>query len=198
MQSKGLKLTDILVTFVIAVVFALIFRGWTFVYDALKIGGIQLEQLSYGMWFMAATAAFLIIRKPGVAFLAEAAAASGELIAGSPYGVELLIYGIIQGLCAELIFAAFRYKNYTAAVAGLAGVLSGFGAAGMDIYKGYISDLQTWNMALYFIFRAIGSFMICGWLAYGVTKALERTGVTQLVRPVSSADYEALGRKKTL
>ncbi|MBP1156676.1 MULTISPECIES: ECF transporter S component [unclassified Paenibacillus] len=194
-MSKRLKLTDILVTVVIAVVFSIIYRVWTDVYNLAKLPGIQLDQFMYGMWFMAATVAFLIIRKPGVAFLAEVAAASGELIVGSPYGVEVLTYGVLQGIGAELIFAAFLYKRFSAAVAGLAGIAAGTGALALDFFKGYLLELQTWNLVLYIVMRFIGSFLICGPLAYLLVKALEKTGVTQLVRPASAGDYEDLDRK---
>ncbi|MED4602186.1 ECF transporter S component [Paenibacillus validus] len=194
-MSKGLKLTDILVTIVIAVVFAIIYRLWGDVYNVLKVPGLQLEQLTYGMWFIAATVAFLIIRKPGVALLAEIAAASGELLAGSQYGVEALTYGIAQGLCAELIFAAFLYRNFSWAAAGLAGMASGFGAVMFDYFKGYLLELTTWNLTLYIVFRFVGAFVICGPLAYALVSALEKTGVTQLVRPVNKSDYNALERK---
>ncbi|AFC32816.1 ECF transporter S component [Paenibacillus mucilaginosus] len=197
-MSKGLKLTDILVTVVIAVVFAVIYRLWGDVYNVLKIPGLQLEQLGYGMWFIAGTVAFLILRKPGVAFLAEAAAASGEMIMGSQYGVEAFTYGLVQGLLAELVFAAAGYKRHTALIAGLAGAASGVGSIVYDYFKLYLAELQSWNLMLYIVFRLVGAFVITGPLAYVIVKALEKTGVTQLVRPASSLDYQALDRKKTL
>ena len=54
----------------------------------------------------------LIIRKPGAALFCETVAATGELIMGSQYGTTVLISGILQGLGAELIFAAFLYKKF--------------------------------------------------------------------------------------
>lgn len=194
-MSKRLKLTDILVTVVIAVVFSVIYRVWSDVYNLAKLPGIQLDQFMYGMWFMAATVAFLIIRKPGVALLAEIAAASGELIAGSPYGVEVFTYGILQGIGAELMFAVFLYKRYSAFAAGLAGMAAGAGALALDFFKGYLIDLNTWSLVLYIVMRFLGAYLICGPLAALLVKALEKTGVTQLVRPASADDYKALDRK---
>ncbi|MFE5320337.1 ECF transporter S component [Paenibacillus sp. NPDC056579] len=195
-MSKGLKLTDILVTIVIAIVFAIIYRLWGDVSNVVKLAGFQLEQLMYGVWFMAATVAALIIRKPGVALLAEIAAASGELIAGSQYGVEALTYGIAQGLLAELAFALFRYRSFSAAVACLAGIGAAVASLVFDAFKGYLIDLQTWNLTLYLIFRIISGIFFTGLCAYWLVKALEVTGVTSLVRPASSADYQALERKQ--
>ncbi|MCZ8513632.1 ECF transporter S component [Paenibacillus filicis] len=194
-MSKGLKLTDILVTVVVAVVFGVIYRLWGDVYNVAKLPGIQVDQLIYGLWFIASTVAFLIIRKPGVALLAEAAAASGELLAGSQFGVEALTYGIVQGLCAELIFAAFRYRKFSASAAGLAGLAAAAGSLLFDVVKGYTADYQSWNLLLYIVFRLVGSYVICGYVAFGLVKALEATGVTQLVRPANADDYRALDKK---
>lgn len=193
-QRKGLKLTDILVTVVIAVVFGLIYRIWGDVYALVALVGLQAEQLTYGMWFIAATIAMLIIRKPGVALLAEAAAAAGELIAGSSYGVSVFMYGIAQGLGAELIFAAFRYKRFTMGVACLAGIASMVGAFVLDIFRGELTELVSWNLALFIVFRTISSIVITGVFAYYLVKALEATGVTNLVRPASMQDYKDLER----
>ncbi|MCF6139237.1 ECF transporter S component [Pseudalkalibacillus berkeleyi] len=193
-MNKGLKLTDILVTIVIAIVFGIVYKLWGPLYYFVKPFGLHADQLIYGMWFMAATVAFLIIRKPGVAFLAEVAAASGEFLVGSEWGLEVLLFGVVQGLFAELVFAAFRYKRADVLVVSLAAVGSAIGSIIMDYYKGYIEDLALWNLSLFLGFRIIGSILIAGVAAYLLVKALEKTGVTNLVRPASKEDYEALNQ----
>jgi energy-coupling factor transport system permease protein len=192
MMSKGLKLTDILVTIVIAIVFGIVYKLWGPLYSAVAPLGIHLDQLIYGMWFIAATVAFLIIRKPGVALLAEVAAASGEFLTGSQFGLEVLVYGLIQGLFAELVFMAFRYKRVDLLVVSLAGFASAVGSFVLDFYKGYLADLETWNLLLMIGARSIGAIIISGIFAYYLVGALEKTGVTNLVRPASKKDYEAL------
>jgi energy-coupling factor transport system substrate-specific component len=191
-MSKGLKLTDILVTIVISIGFGIVYKLWGPLYYAVKPIGLHLDQFIYGMWFIAATAAFLIIRKPGVALLAEIAASSGEFLMGSEFGLEVLLYGVVQGLCAELIFMAFRYKRYDLMTVSIAGLSSCTGSLFMDYYKGYIGDLSTWNLTLYVAFRYIGTIVFSGILAFGIVKALEATGVTNLIRPASKEDYDAL------
>lgn len=191
-RTRSLRLVDILVTFVIAIVFGVIYKLWAPLYEALSMFGLQLDQLIYGMWFIAATVAFLIIRKPGVALIAEIGAASAEFMTGSEWGLSVLISGIIQGLLAELIFAAFRYRNYSVTVASLAGVASAAGSLIVDWYNGYLDSLALWNLSLLIGARTIGSIVIAGIFAYYLVKALELTGVTSLVRPASKSDYEAL------
>ncbi len=147
-RTRSLRLVDILVTFVIAIVFGVIYKLWAPLYEALSMFGLQLDQLIYGMWFIAATVAFLIIRKPGVALIAEIGAASAEFMTGSEWGLSVLISGIIQGLFAELIFAAFRYRKYSVTVASLAGVASAAGSLIVDWYNGYLDSLALWNLSL--------------------------------------------------
>ncbi|MFC4182264.1 ECF transporter S component [Saccharococcus thermophilus] len=192
--TKGLKLADILTTIVIAVVFGIIYKVWGPLYDFVKVFGFHLDQLIYGMWFIAASVAYLLIRKPGVALLAEIAASSGELIMGSEWGLEVLIYGVIQGLLAEVVFAAFRYKRFDVLVVSLGAIGATIGSLVMDFYKGYIGALAPWNMALFLIARFVGAVVISGFFAVSLVKALEKTGVTQMLRPASKDDYDALDR----
>jgi energy-coupling factor transport system permease protein len=193
-HSKQLKLADILTTIVIAIVFGIVYKLWGPFYYFVKPFGLHLEQLIYGMWFIAAIVAFLIIRKPGVALLAEVAAASGEFIVGSEWGLEVLLYGFLQGLFAEAVFAIFRYKRFNVFVASLAAISSTLASLIMDFYKGYIDELALWNLMLFIGARVVGAILIAGIFAYYLVKALEATGVTQLVRPASTEDYEALDR----
>ncbi|MGA4720022.1 ECF transporter S component [Fictibacillus nanhaiensis] len=193
-MQKGLKLTDILVTIVISIAFGILYKVWGPLYYAVKPFGLHIDQLIYGMWFMAATVAFLIIRKPGVALLAEIAASSGEFLMGSEFGLEVLLYGFIQGLFAEFILFAFRYKRFDLFVISLAALSSCAGSLIMDFYKGYIGDLSTWNLTLFIIFRIIGSILFTGLFAISIAKALEATGVTNLVRSSSKKDHEALNQ----
>jgi energy-coupling factor transport system substrate-specific component len=192
--TKGLKLADILTTIVIAVVFGIIYKVWGPLYYFVKPFGFHLDQLIYGMWFIAASVAYLLIRKPGVALLAEIAASSGEFIMGSEWGLEVLIYGVVQGLLAEVVFAAFRYKRFDVLVVSLGAIGATIGSLVMDFYKGYIEALAPWNLALFLIARFIGAVAIAGFFAVSLVKALEKTGVTQMLRPASKEDYDALDR----
>ena len=64
-MKKELKLTDILVTIVIAIAFGIVYILWGTVYYAVQPLGLHLDQLLYGMWFIAGTVAYFIIRKAG-------------------------------------------------------------------------------------------------------------------------------------
>lgn len=185
------KFTDLLVTIMIGVVFGVIMKFWDDLYTVIKPIIPTARQLVYGMWFMVAPFAFLLIRKPGVALLSSVAAAGLSAFIG--HGVQVLMYGFIQGLAAELLFAAFRYKNYKIAVAGLAGMMSCVGSFILDLYYGY-ADLELWALTVKYGLRLISAFIFTGVFAYYIVKALEATKVTSLIRPVSQEEYDQLGR----
>jgi energy-coupling factor transport system substrate-specific component len=191
-SPRGLKLTDILVTIVIAVVFGIIYKLWGPMYDVVKPIGVHAEQTIYGMWFIAGTFAYLITRKPGVAILAEVAAASVSALLGSEWGISTLYYGVLQGLGAEIIFAIFLYRNASVWVVSLAAIGAAAGSLVLDFGYGYIESLSTWNYTLLIGLRVVGSIVIAGIFAYYLSKALELTGVTKMLRPGTKKDYAAL------
>lgn len=191
-MKRGLRLSDVLVTIVISIFFGVVYKLWSPLYYAVKLFGLHIDQLIYGMWLIAATVAFLLIRKPGVALLAEIASSAGEFISGSEWGLEVLLYGVVQGLLAEFIFFLFRYKKYTLSVTSLAAFASASGSLMMDMLKGHIHELAFWNLGLLIFARMIGAITIAGIFAYYLVKALELTGITNLLRPVSQEDYDAL------
>ncbi|UXU51753.1 ECF transporter S component [Staphylococcus arlettae] len=191
-MSKGLKLSEILVTVLIAVVFALIYNIWNFVYKAVQVSGLHIEELTYGAWFMAAIVAYLIIPKAGIALLAEFAAGAGETIVMGRFDIATMIYALLQGLACEIIFAIFKYKSRTAMVAMLAGLLAAIVTLPLDFAYGYLAEIASWNLTLYIGFRLISGIIVAGLLSYIIVKALDQTGVTRLFRPSSQKDYDNL------
>lgn len=188
----ALKFSDILITILLALVLGVIYKLWGSVYDLFKPLFFQADELVYGMWFIAATFAFLLIRKPGVALLAELAASHVELLFGTEWGIQLFMYGLIQGLCAEIVFALFRYRSYGIGTASLAGLAVVVGSVAIDYSYGYISDYEPWMFFVKYGLRCISGIVITGMAAYYLVKALEATGVTKLIRPVAKAEYDAL------
>ena len=192
-QSRGLKFSHILVTVMVALVFGVIFKLWDSVYGIVKPLFPQAGQLTYGMWFMAGPFAYLLIRKPGVALLASLAAASISALLSSEWGLQTIVYGFFQGLAAELVFTAVRYRKASLLVAGIAGIMSAAASFLIDLVYGY-ANYETWVLILKYGLRVGSAFLFAGIFAYFLVRALEATGVTSLLRPVSKEDYQSLGR----
>lgn len=187
--SKGLNFTDILVTIMIGVLFGVIIKFWDDLYAVVKPILPVARQLIYGMWFMVGPFAYLLIRKPGVALLASLASAALSASIGNGLGV--LMYGLVQGLSAELLFACFRYKRFDILVAGLAGIASLIGGFFLDWYYGY-AELEPWAIFVKYGLRAVSAFIFTGVFAYLIVRALEATGVTNLLRPIAQEEYDDL------
>ena len=191
-MSKGLKLSEILVTVLISVIFAIIYNLWWLFYNVAQVAGLHLEQLTYGVWFMAAVVCYLIIPKPGIALLAEFAAGAGETIVMGKFDIPTIVYALLQGLACEIVFAIFKYQSRSVMVAILAGLVTALISFPVDYYYGYLNEVAGWNLILFIVFRALSGIIITGLLSYLLVKALDQTGVTKLFRPASKDDYDSL------
>lgn len=191
-MSKGLKLSEILVTVLISVIFAIIYNLWWLFYNVAQVAGLHLEQLTYGVWFMAAIVCYLIIPRPGIALLAEFAAGAGETIVMGKFDIPTIIYALLQGLACEIVFAIFKYQSRSVMVAMLAGLVTALVSFPVDYFYGYLNEVAGWNLILFIVFRAISGIIIAGLLSYLLVKALDQTGVTKVFRPASKDDYDTL------
>lgn len=191
-KKQGLTLSDILVTVLIAIIFAVIYNIWWIAYYTVQPIGLHIDQLMYGMWFAAAVVAYLIIPKMGIALIAEFAAGAGETIVMGRFDIPTIIYAILQGLACEIVFAIFKYKSRTFMVSLLAGMAAALISFPVDWYYGYLNEVATWNLILLIVFRLISGAILAGVFPYYLVKALDKTGVTKLFRPASKKDYDTL------
>ncbi|MGW9414546.1 ECF transporter S component [Arthrobacter cupressi] len=177
------RVVDIVVAALIAIAGGVIFWAWSqgaaLVSAPMNAAYPPLTGLIAGGWMIPAVLGMLIIRKPGAALFCETVAATGELIMGSQYGTTVLISGVLQGLGAELVFAAFAYKKFNLPVALLAGAGSGLFCGLNDSFAPW-----GWNIAYtagdklaYIIFCAISGAVIAGALSWIATRGLAKTGV---------------------
>lgn len=130
MKTKAWELKDIIMMAILGVVFSAVylavFDGGMVLSTLLAPSGLSnfAFEIIYGVWFMAATLAAYIIRKPGVALATEVLASAIELLMGNSGGLTVVLTGVIQGAGAEVIFALFRYKKWDLISMSLAGMLS--------------------------------------------------------------------------
>jgi energy-coupling factor transport system substrate-specific component len=177
------RVVDIVVAALIAVAGGVIFWAWSqganVISAPVNAFYPPLTGLYAGGWMIPAVLGMLVIRKPGAALFCETVAATGELIMGSQYGTTVLISGVVQGLGAELVFAAFVYKKFNLPVSLLAG-------AGAGLFCGLNDSFAPWgwNIAYaagdklaYVILTAISGAIIAGALSWIATRGLAKTGV---------------------
>jgi len=177
-EKKGLQLREIIVMASISVVFGVLYLVWIFFGQFVKgvLGPIGWGLIA-GMWVMAPLICAYIIRKPGVALVAELIAAGTEIMVGSVSAGVVLILGFTQGLGVELALALFLWRSYrlsTLMFAGMMGMLANF----VTIYVMYgYSQYSTVIVVLMLAAMLFSGALLAGWGSKGIADALNRTGV---------------------
>jgi energy-coupling factor transport system substrate-specific component len=178
--SNRWRTVDIVVASVIAVAFGVVFWAWNLLWNA-TAGAFEafppLQSVLYGVWLLPAVLGGLVIRKPGAAVYCETVAAVISAVLGSQWGGLVILQGIVEGLGAEIVFAAFRYRVFTLPVAGLAGLVAGAFAAVWDVFN-YYSTNEFGSFQLPFVLiTAASAAIVAGVGGWALTTALARTGV---------------------
>jgi energy-coupling factor transport system substrate-specific component len=169
------RVVDIVVAAVIGVAGGVIYWAWQFPAAAFAAALPGVQSLGYGIWLLAGVLAALIIRKPGAALFAELVAAIVESLVGNQWGATTILYGVIEGLGAELIFALFLYASWRVWTAMLAGGLAGVGGGILDIVL-YNPGVTTGFITVYLICFAISGAVLAGVVGWLIVRALVPTG----------------------
>jgi len=175
------RVVDIVVASVIGVASGVIFIVWNVASEPitgpLKAALPGLQALGGGFWLFAGPLTALIIRKPGAAMFGELVAACvSVLFGGGSWGVTVLVSGLIQGLGAEVVFLAFRYRVWKVGVAILAGVGAGLAMAINDLIAWY-AGADTLFTVVYVIASMISGALIAGLLSWIAVRGIAQTGV---------------------
>jgi energy-coupling factor transport system substrate-specific component len=177
-KTKSWRVVDYVTTAVLGIAVGLVFWVLALSWKVLELAFQAFPPsigLIGGLWVLAGPLAGAIIRKPGGALLCELIAAVVEGVLGSHFGATVLLSGFIQGIGAELVFAAFGYRKFTLWVTSLSGMLA---AAFMAVSENimYNAEWQFGFQAAYAVCAIVSGLVISGigaWFAY---RAIARTG----------------------
>jgi energy-coupling factor transport system substrate-specific component len=178
-NSRTWRTVDIVVTAAIAVAFGVVFWAWNFVWATAGPMFAALppaQNILYGVWLIPAVLAGLVVRKPGAAVFAELVAASVSALLGSQWGLDTLASGALQGLAAEVAFAAMRYRVWDLRTAALAAALSAVAAWVHDMPL-YYPDLTLADQLVIGAFMVFSAVIIAGVGSYWLMETLAQTGV---------------------
>jgi energy-coupling factor transport system substrate-specific component len=172
------RTVDIVVASVIAVAFGVIFWAWNLLWqgpaEAIPLPG---RAVLYGVWLVPAVLGGLVIRKPGAALYTEGLAALVSVALGTSWGWTIIVQGPVEGLAAELAFAAFAYRRFGLPVAALAGALAGLAAAVYDVFVWYPGTAWGSFRVPYLLITAASALVMAGVGGWALTRALAQTGV---------------------
>ncbi|UYQ76766.1 ECF transporter S component [Glutamicibacter sp. JL.03c] len=177
---QGWRVVDIVTASVIAVASGVIFWAWSAGYGLFSLAFAAFPPaaaLLTGVWLFPAVLGALIIRKPGAALYCELLAAVIEALLGSHYGLTVLISGLVQGLGAELVFAAFRYRKWNLGVSLLAGLFSGLFAGVSEAYiLAYYVEYTPALKLFHVVATGVSGLVVAGLLSWLATRGLAKTG----------------------
>lgn len=173
------RTVDIVLGAALAVAFGAVFQAWNLLWTAASPAFVAVPPLQgfmYGVWLLPAVLVPLVIRRPGAALLGEGVAAVASALFGAPWGLLTVVYGLMQGGAAELVFAMGLYRRWGLAISLLAGAAAGAAAVLLDLvvyYPSWAAGFQLLYAGLVIPSAAIVAGL-GGWL---LVRALVRTGV---------------------
>ncbi|MET0479882.1 MAG: ECF transporter S component [Mycetocola sp.] len=173
------RVVDIVVASVLGVAAGVIFWAWGLAWGPLSaalaftpgLGG-----LLAGGWLFAGVLGGLVIRKPGAALYTELVAAAVSALIGTVWGFETLIWGLVQGIGAEIVFAAFFYANWRIGVALLAGATTGLAVGLLDTTFTSYAALDVAAKTTYVVSAIVSGVLIAGLLSWFAVRGLAATG----------------------
>ncbi len=177
-KSKQWRVVDYVTTAVLGIAVGLVFWVLALSWKVLELAFQAFPPsigLIAGLWVLAGPLAGAIIRKPGAALMCELIAAIVEAVLGSHFGATVLLSGLMQGLGAELVFAAFGYKRFTLWVTAASGmVAAAFMAVSENIM--YNAEWQFGFQAIYAVCAIVSGLVISGIGAWYAYRAIAATG----------------------
>ena len=169
---------ELVVAAVLAVAVGVIFWGWSLFWSsALSVIPFPFSYSFVGVWMIGGLLVPFIIRRPGAALMGELVAAFVSMALGNQWGVLTMASGLVQGVGAEAVFAAFRWKRFTGVALYGAAALAGAFSILLDTfaysyYAAYTGSSIGWGA----VFCVIGSLILGGGLSHLLGEALARTG----------------------
>ncbi len=175
---KSITIFEIVLTAVVAVALGVAFWGWTFVYEILKpaLKPLGMSYLSAGFWIFSGVFLAQVVRKPGIALIASIIAAFVESMI-TQWGLMSVVWGIVQGLGAEVIFLFFAYKKWDVKILVLAAIVSALFSYILDYFYYNYNQLSLNFNLVQLISFLISSAILAGLLSELVSKRLVKLGL---------------------
>lgn len=176
---RSISLQEWVTVAVMASAMGVAYWAWTLVYDILKeplLKPFGLKRALDGFWLMAPVFFGYIVRKPTMALFGSIVAAAIEGII-TQWGMSAIVYGLIQGLGAELIFALFLYRRWGWFVLLLSASMSALFAFSYDYLTHDQANLSFIFNSIQLTISIISSWIFAACLARYLGNRLVKTGL---------------------
>ncbi|NLV71441.1 MAG: ECF transporter S component [Actinobacteria bacterium] len=176
---KDWSTRELVIAAALSVAVGVIFWGWGLLWSSvLQTIPFPFHYAFVGIWMVGGLLVPYIVRRPGAALMGETVAAFVSMALGNQWGVLTMASGIIQGMGAEVVFAAFRWKRFTGvALYGAAALAGGFSIL-LDTFVYSYYAMYSWgSIGIAAILCIVGSLILGGAVSQLLGGALARTGV---------------------
>jgi energy-coupling factor transport system substrate-specific component len=171
---------EIVVAAVLAVAVGVIFWAWGLLWSMAieAIPYLPVRYLFVGVWMIGGLLVPYVVRRPGAALLGELVAAFVSMALGNQWGGATMLSGLVEGLGAEIVFAALLWRNYSLPVMLGAGALAGIFSFILDsFFYGYWAQFSVNMILLAAVAATLSGAVLGGWVSKLLGDALARTGV---------------------
>jgi energy-coupling factor transport system permease protein len=170
---------EIVVGAVLAVAVGVVFWAWGLLWSsAFQAIPFPFSYALVGVWMVGGLLVPYVIRKPGAALLGELVAAFVSMAMGNQWGILTMASGLVQGVGAEAVFAAFRWKRFTGVALYAAAALAGAFSILLDTFVYSYYATYSWSsIGVAAILCVVSSVVLGGGLSHLLGSLLAQTGV---------------------
>lgn len=175
-MKKKMTLKEVVVLALIAVVMGVVSLGIDFIYTPITtalgpIGGA----IIYGLYLVSALLPMYIVRKPFSGIVGSFFTGLVNLLLGSPYGINIIVAALLQGLGVELGVLTGKYEKFDLKRMGLGSVLAMILVTIRDYFVFGFGELGS-MMPLIIVIRIFSSIILGASLSIVIGNALTKTG----------------------
>lgn len=111
-MKKKFSTKEVVVVAMVAAVVGVIYTLLDYAYMPMAaVLGTVFMEITFGVYMLSAALPMFIVRKPGFAIFGALVTAGVNLLLGSPYGLQLVLAGLLEGAAVEIAYAVGKYKG---------------------------------------------------------------------------------------
>lgn len=178
-MAKKITTKELVITAMVAAVIGVIYTLLDYAYMPLSaLLGTVFMELTFGIYLLSASLPMFLVRKPGIAVFGGLVTAGVNLLLGSPYGLQLVLAGVLQAVGLEIGYAVIdKYQG------SLKNMLIG---AVLAVILIFCRDTYFWSSPWCYgtaiaagvvVVRLLSATVIGTILVKVITAALKKTGV---------------------
>ena len=179
-KIKDYKTRDWITIAVVAAVIGVFFTFMDSMYSVLaNLLGPTFMALTFGVYAMSALLPLYLVRKPGAALIGSVFAAVINILTGSPYGIHIVVAGLLQGLGAEVGFGITKYEKYGILNFCIASLFITLFVSLRDYFVFSLGQLTTPLLIATLALRVVSIVVISYLLCLAIGAALNKTGLVK-------------------